>query len=170
MRVADGLDEQAAARLFAGALLYPADAVRVEFGAHRKRVTVDELLAARKRWGMSVQGVLRRLRDLQVIDETTYKWWCMFVNRAGWRTEEPGEEPREYSTWVETHAHRAAAEGLIARGWAPTWANGTTSMNSPVSGEIRWADLEPTRGHEINKKRSVVVLSANDELTMKMHC
>ena len=35
-------------------------------------------------------------------------------------------------------------------------------MNSPVRGEIWWADLEPTRGQEINKKRPVVVLSSDD--------
>ena len=43
-----------------------------------------------------------------------------------------------------------------------TWANGTTKMNSPKRGEIWWANLEPTRGQEINKKRPVVVLSSDD--------
>ncbi len=129
MRASEGVDEEAAARLFAGAFLYPADAVRAEFGAHRTRVTTDELLAAKRRWGMSIQGIVRRLRDLEVIDETSYKWWCMYINRAGWRTDEPGDEPREHSTWVETYAHRAAAEGLIARetlvDYIPTISNRT---------------------------------------------
>lgn len=35
-------------------------------------------------------------------------------------------------------------------------------MNSPLRGEIWWADLEPTRGQEINKKRPVVALSSDD--------
>ncbi|MDP2299108.1 MAG: type II toxin-antitoxin system PemK/MazF family toxin [Actinomycetota bacterium] len=35
-------------------------------------------------------------------------------------------------------------------------------MNSPARREIWWADLEPTRGQEINKKRPVVVLSSDD--------
>ncbi|MCK8114799.1 helix-turn-helix domain-containing protein [Anaerosoma tenue] len=131
VRVTESVDEEATARRFAGAFLYPADAVQTEFGARRSRVTVDELLAAKKRWGMSVQGVLRRLRDLQVIDETSYKWWCMFVNRAGWRTEEPGEEPREHSTWVETHAHRAAAEGLIAREALAEYIPAVSSRTAP---------------------------------------
>lgn len=131
MRVADGLDEESAARRFAGAFLYPADAVRTEFGARRNRVTIDELLAAKTRWGMSVQGVLYRLRDLQVIDETSYKWWCMFINRAGWRTAEPGDEPREYSTWVATYAHRAAAEGLIARESLAEYIPAASSRTTP---------------------------------------
>lgn len=115
MRVADGLDDEAAASRFAGAFLYPAEAVRSDFGTRRNRVTAEELLAAKERWGVSVQGVLYRLRDLCVIDETSYVFWCKYVSRAGWRTEEPGEQPRERSTWTETHAFRAEAEGLIAR-------------------------------------------------------
>jgi mRNA interferase MazF len=31
-----------------------------------------------------------------------------------------------------------------------------------MRGEIWWADLEPTRGQEINKKRPVVVISSDD--------
>lgn len=115
MRVADGLDDEAAASRFAGAFLYPAEAVRSDFGERRNRVTAEELLAAKERWGVSIQGVLYRLRDLSVIDETSYTFWCKYISRAGWRTEEPGEQPRERSTWAETHAFRAEAEGLIAR-------------------------------------------------------
>jgi hypothetical protein len=39
----------------------------------------------------------------------------MYINRVGWRTSEPDDEPPERSTWTEAYAHRAAAEGLIAR-------------------------------------------------------
>ena len=31
-----------------------------------------------------------------------------------------------------------------------------------MRGEIWWADLDPTRGQEIKKKRPVVVLSSDD--------
>lgn len=115
MRVADDVDEEKAARRFAGAFLYPEQAVRDEFGSRRTRITAAELLAAKARWGISMQGVLYRLHDLDVLDDASYSWWCMYLNRAGWRTEEPAEEPRERSTWNETYARRAEAEGLIAR-------------------------------------------------------
>lgn len=114
-RVPDGVDTEAVTRRFAGALLFPAKAVVDEFGSRRSRITAEELLTAKQRWGVSIQGILYRLRDLGILDEAGYKWWCMFINRAGWRTDEPGEEPAERSTWNEVHAHRAAAEGLIAR-------------------------------------------------------
>lgn len=128
VRVAEGVDEEATARRFAGAFLYPAEAVRSDFGERRNRVTAEELLAAKERWGVSIQGVLYRLRDLSVIDETSYTFWCKYISRAGWRTEEPGEQPRERSTWAETHAFRAEAEGLIAQEtlaeYVPSFAHG----------------------------------------------
>lgn len=115
MKVADGVDPERAARRFGGAFLFPEAAVREQFGSHRRRITVEELLIAKRRWGVSVQALLYRLHDLEILDDTSYKWWCMYVNKAGWRTTEPGDEAPERSSWSEAHAYHAAAEGLIAR-------------------------------------------------------
>ena len=113
--VTEGVDEEQVARRFAGAFLYPATAVRAEFGARRSRITADELFTAKRRWGVSIQGILYRLHDLGILDDAGYTWWCRYINQAGWRREEPGDEARERSSWTEMYAHRAAAEGLIAR-------------------------------------------------------
>jgi Zn-dependent peptidase ImmA (M78 family)/transcriptional regulator with XRE-family HTH domain len=115
MWLAEDIDAERAASRFAGAFLFPEHAVRAEFGDRRSRVTTDELLIAKKRWGMSIQAVLYRLQELEVLDDASYKWWCMRINRAGWKSSEPGDEPAEISSWVRTYAHRAAAEGLIAQ-------------------------------------------------------
>jgi transcriptional regulator with XRE-family HTH domain len=115
MEVADGVDPERAARRFGGALLFPEASVREQFGSHRRRITAQELLIAKSRWGVSVQALLYRLHDLEILDDVSYKWWCMYVNKAGWRTAEPADEAPERSSWNEAHAYRAAAEGLIAR-------------------------------------------------------
>lgn len=115
MRVADGVDSERAARRFGGAFLFPEVAVREQFGSHRRRITVEELLIAKRRWGVSVQALLYRLHDLEILDDASHKWWCMYVNKAGWRIAEPADEAPERSDWSEAHAYRAAAEGLIAR-------------------------------------------------------
>jgi transcriptional regulator with XRE-family HTH domain/Zn-dependent peptidase ImmA (M78 family) len=112
---AEGIDAELAARRFGGAFLFPASAVVDQFGAHRRRITAEELVVAKQRWGMSVQALLYRLHDLEILDDAGYKWWCMYVNKAGWRTAEPGDEAPERSIWNEAHAYRAAAEGLIGR-------------------------------------------------------
>lgn len=115
MHVEAGVDAERAARRFGGAFLFPEAAVREQFGSHRRRITAEELLIAKRRWGVSVQAVLYRLHDLEILDDASYKWWCMYVNKAGWRTVEPADEAPERSTWSEAHAYRAAAEGLIGR-------------------------------------------------------
>lgn len=115
VEVENPVDAEPAAARFAGAFLFPGSAVRAEFGSHRTRITTNELLIAKRRWGVSIQGVLRRLRDLEILDEAEYRWWCMRINQVGWRATEPGDEPAEVSTWKESFAHRAAAEGLIAQ-------------------------------------------------------
>ncbi|MGV8084236.1 MAG: helix-turn-helix domain-containing protein [Coriobacteriia bacterium] len=131
MDTSEGVDTEAAARRFAGAFLYPQQAACTEFGSRRSRVTMDELLAAKQRWGISIQGVLYRLRDLGIIDGASYTWWCKYINRAGWRAEEPGEEPRERSNWNFAHAHRAAAEGLISRETLAEYVPGLSSRTVP---------------------------------------
>lgn len=113
MAPAPGVDSEKAARRFAGAFLFPSGAVEAEFGSRRSRITQDELFLAKRRWGVSIQAVLYRLRDLEILDESGYAWWCRRINRVGWRTNEPGEEPPERSSWNEVYARRAAAEGLI---------------------------------------------------------
>lgn len=113
MEVAQPVDPERAARRFAGAFLYPEPAVRAEFGDRRTRITQDELFAAKRRWGVSMQAVLYRLKDLEILDDAGYVWWCKRINQSGWRVNEPGDEPPERSTWVDVYAHRAAAEGLI---------------------------------------------------------
>ena len=90
IRAAPEVDEECVAKRFAGAFLLPAAAVRDEFGVRRNRITADELLLAKSRWGISVQGALRRLVDLGVLGEASYKWWCIHINQVGWRTDEPG--------------------------------------------------------------------------------
>lgn len=114
MRVGEGVDAEKAARRFAGAFLYPSHAVVAEFGSRRSRVTQDELFGAKRRWGLSMQAVLYRLHDLQILDDAGYVWWCTRINQVGWRENEPGDEPSEHSCWGDIYAYRAAAEGVIA--------------------------------------------------------
>ena len=115
LAVGDDVDPEKAAFRFAGALLFPADALLREVGEKRGNISPAELLALKRRWGMSAQALLFRMRDLEVINQTTYTRWCVDISRMGWRTQEPGDSPPERATWLELSALRAASEGLIAR-------------------------------------------------------
>jgi Zn-dependent peptidase ImmA (M78 family)/transcriptional regulator with XRE-family HTH domain len=115
LALGEDVDAEKAAFRFAGALLFPAEALFREVGEKRANISPAELLALKRRWGMSAQAILFRMRDLEVINQSTYTRWCVDISRLGWRSQEPGDSPPERATWLEVSALRAASEGLIAR-------------------------------------------------------
>lgn len=119
LSVAAGVDEEKAAHRFAGAFLVPADVLRAEVGANRSSLSLGELVALKERFGVSLQALTYRCKDLGIINQAAFaKLFRVFAER-GWRAypfEEPGrmkpelEEPRRF----ERLCYRALAEGLIS--------------------------------------------------------
>lgn len=113
-----GVDEEAAAHRFAGAFLMPAKVIRAEVGAHRSTISLAELLALKQRFGVSLQALAFRCRDLGIIERPVFSKLFQIFTQRGWRRppyEEPGkidpayEEPRRF----ERLCYRALAEGAI---------------------------------------------------------
>jgi Zn-dependent peptidase ImmA (M78 family)/DNA-binding XRE family transcriptional regulator len=132
-------DEQKAEKLayrFGAAFLVPRETLIKEVGEKRTSLNVKELLLLKARFGVSVQALVRRMRDLEIISEPTYKSACITISRMGWRSKEPGSPiPAEHSTWLEQAALRAWSEGLIDDteiqsliGSVPTQASETSSI------------------------------------------
>lgn len=113
--VAEEVDEEKAAFRFAGAFLAPASLVYREVGRSRTSIQLRELLLLKKLFGMSIQALLFRLRDLSIITESTYTWSCIQVNRMGMRKKEAGELPREEPQWLKRNVLRAVSEGALPR-------------------------------------------------------
>ena len=61
-------------------------------GDRRSFISIEELLLLKQRFGMSMQALLYRLRNLGIITESYYKQWCMDISRLGWRRDEPASE------------------------------------------------------------------------------
>jgi Zn-dependent peptidase ImmA (M78 family)/transcriptional regulator with XRE-family HTH domain len=112
-QVAPGLDEESVANRFAGAFLLPADTLREEIGTTRKTITTEELLTLKARYGISLQALARRLLDVDIINPTLYKEWCISISKKGWRKEEPRPLQPETSSWLRQTVLRAHAEGLM---------------------------------------------------------
>lgn len=118
LHIMPGVDEEKAAHRFAGAFLVPADVLRAEVGANRSSLSLGELVALKERFGVSIQALTYRCKDLGIINQAAYaKLFKTFADR-GWRTApfaEPAtmkpelEEPRRF----ERLCYRALAEGLI---------------------------------------------------------
>jgi Zn-dependent peptidase ImmA (M78 family)/transcriptional regulator with XRE-family HTH domain len=98
-------DKESACHRFAGAFLYPSDRVLVDFGSHkRSRVYAAELLNAKRRYGVSMQVALRRLKDLCLLTDAGYRNACIEFSMHGWRSAEPepllAEKPRRFESLV----------------------------------------------------------------------
>jgi Zn-dependent peptidase ImmA (M78 family)/DNA-binding XRE family transcriptional regulator len=111
--VAEDVDGEKAAFRFAGAFLAPASVVYREVGRSRSSIQIKELLLLKKLYGMSIQALLFRLRDLGIITDSAYTWSCIQVNRMGMRKKEAGELPREEPQWLKRNVLRAVSEGVL---------------------------------------------------------
>jgi len=113
----DDKESEKAAFRFAASMLFPPDRVREDFGRKRTSVDVEELLVAKARYGLSMQAIAYRLRDLGVISESYFVLLFRYFNGMGFRVEEPGsnelkfeETPMDFKSKV----HRAFSESLIS--------------------------------------------------------
>jgi len=106
-------DEENWCHRFAGAFLFPADQVRATFGATRKRVLFEEFMLAKEEWGISIQALLRRLYDLDIVQQGFYQSTFRFWSAQGFRKNEPKCLPAEKSYRLRHLVYRALAEGLV---------------------------------------------------------
>jgi hypothetical protein len=107
------VDEEKAAFRFAAAFLAPRLCIEREIGTRRTRIRLEELLILKRRFGISIQALLRRLLDLETIGDSQYKWWFMFLGKMHWRKDEPEPLNPETATWLKQAVHRSVAEGYI---------------------------------------------------------
>ena len=106
-------DERFAMR-FAAALLVPAEAARHELGNHRRGLELAELGLLKQRWGLSMQGWIRRARDLEIIGDDLYRSLNIQFRTAGWHRDEPFDyESAESPALFERLVLRALAEDMI---------------------------------------------------------
>jgi Zn-dependent peptidase ImmA (M78 family)/DNA-binding XRE family transcriptional regulator len=88
-----GKDAEREANRFAAALLMPRAEILAVLG--RARITLDELVEVRRRWRVSVQALMRRAQDLELITSDQYVRLYKQLSRRGWRKSEPVAIPVE---------------------------------------------------------------------------
>lgn len=119
MKMVGDADAEAAANRFAGAFLMPADALRAEIGAARSSISLGELAAIKRRYGVSFQAIAYRCKDLEIINKSTFSSLFKTFSIRGWRTY-PFKEPEcmdpdyERPKRFQRLCYRALSEGIIA--------------------------------------------------------
>ena len=135
-------EEERLAHRFAGALLAVKDAVIHELGRQRRRISLDELALLKRKYGLSMQALLFRCRDLGIISSYTFRAAFKEFAYRGWRKEEPvGFNGNEEPTRLEQLTLRALAEEIITRWKAEELCPGCTRGVEEEEPELRRANL-----------------------------
>lgn len=115
LKVPNEVDEEKAAFRFGAAFLAPADLVYDEVGQKRTSIDTEELLLLKQKFGLSMQAILYRLCDLDIITKSYHQSWCIRINQHGWKKHEPTELPTERPQWLRQNVFRALAEQMITQ-------------------------------------------------------
>ena len=91
-RISPELDEEQACNRFAGAFLFPREAVFQTVGKQRRGIEWQELLLLKEQFQLSMGAICYRLKDLGVIEEFYYKSLIIRFRQKGWHRKEPGME------------------------------------------------------------------------------
>jgi Zn-dependent peptidase ImmA (M78 family) len=93
-------DEEASE--FAAAFLMPARSMLEEI---KPPVTLSSLAAIKPRWRVSIQSLVRRARDIEIITDRQYRYLFEQLSSIGWRLKEPieivPEQPRALRQMAE---------------------------------------------------------------------
>jgi len=107
------LEEKAAFR-FAAAFLFPKEIAIQELGKHRTKLGVDELYLLKHKYGISMQAIIYRAKDLGIIKKGYFKKLFISFSKQGFRVEEPGEKfPSEEPRRMRSLLLRLLAEEII---------------------------------------------------------
>jgi Zn-dependent peptidase ImmA (M78 family) len=109
------VDEEKAAFRFGAAFLAPADLVRKDVGSKRRKVSLVELGLLKRKYGMSIQALIYRLTDLDIINTHQASQLWKQINARGWKKKEPWPLEPEDPQWSLRAAVRAVTEGALTR-------------------------------------------------------
>ena len=108
---------------FGGALLMPLDTFKREFGENRSHVAINELIAMKETYGMSVSAIMARAKVLGLISDFSYLRFNKWISNN--RTEEGlgeyigVEESKRFNQLL----YRAASEEIISMSKAANLSN-----------------------------------------------
>ncbi|MCI9307793.1 MAG: ImmA/IrrE family metallo-endopeptidase [Lachnospiraceae bacterium] len=85
----NGREKQA--NMFASALLLPRDSFGEDVAPYATDLEYYKYL--KKKWNMSMQAMMYRARQLNIITANQFQYMMRRVSKNGWRTKEPGDVP-----------------------------------------------------------------------------
>ena len=109
----DDLNEESVAFRFAAALLIPKEILFENIGNKRKNIDIRELIILKEEFGISIQALIRRCFDLNIITNNEYKNMNILIRSQGLHINEPGQcSNKETPSAITSKLLRAISEGL----------------------------------------------------------
>ena len=128
-------DKEKLCHYFAGALLFPEAAVKTELGERRTRLSLQELGALKQQYGISMQAIVYRAKELGIINDNYFKQFFFMFRQMNYRVEEPVKyQGYEQSTRFKQLLFRALAEEVISMSKA-------AALNNQKLAEFRQENL-----------------------------
>ncbi|WP_192348803.1 helix-turn-helix domain-containing protein [Algoriphagus sp. Y33] len=100
---------------FATAMLISKDTLQKELGGKRSKLSIQELTAIKQQYGISMQALVYRAKDLGLISDNYLRQFYVTFTQLGYRVNEPVEyEGAEHSNRFSQLLFRALAENFIS--------------------------------------------------------
>lgn len=112
-RLPPEIDEEQACNRFAGALLFPREAVFQSIGKKRRAIEWQELLFLKEQFQLSMKAICYRLKDLGIIQESSFKNLMIGFSKNDWNRKEPLEIPSERAHAFDQMLFHALGEKYI---------------------------------------------------------
>lgn len=110
-----GVNIEKAADRFAAAFLVPREIAKRELGEKRHWLDLNELSLLKKKYGLSMQGWIRRAKDLRIVKRRLADQLLDTFKKNEWTKSEPGDKyPKEQPKRMERLVYRALAETVIS--------------------------------------------------------
>lgn len=108
------LDHEKVANRFAGAFLFPRDNVYKELSPSRHKISLVELVHIKMKYKISIQAIMYRLKDLNIISESKYKGFAIADRKHKFDVQKPLKDKFEEINRFENLLARAYSEEFIS--------------------------------------------------------
>lgn len=160
MNVSNSLNEEDAAFRFGKAFLAPAKSIYEDIGKKRSLIQMDELIALKKRYGLSIQALLIRLCELDIISKSHCNDWYSMIDKLNWRNHEPNDWPDEKTDWLKNQVIRLFIEGIVDKNTVKRIIGEDTEFNFPtcVVQKHQFLKLPLEKRRELLEKQAASVI------------
>jgi Zn-dependent peptidase ImmA (M78 family)/DNA-binding XRE family transcriptional regulator len=153
LHVASKENEQEA-YTFAAEFLMPTAEIYPDLSC--EKISLFRLAELKKKWNVSMQAILRRARELSILNDRQYRYLMLQISQRGWRTEEPSFT----KTTEKPRALRKLSE--VAFGGKDSWDDLATEFN--LSSELVKSILEACEDSPVAVSRNPSRESKNSNL------